>query len=52
MEPLERHEWSTVNSPAPEEEEEGDDDESVESSTALAQTSIRVVGNERNSSNE
>ena len=50
MEPLERHEWSTVNSP--EEEEEGDDDESVESSTALAQTSIRVVGNERNSSNE
>ena len=50
MEPLERHEWSTVNSP--EEEEEGDDDERVDSFTALAQTSIRVVGNERNSLNE
>ena len=43
MEPLAPHEQrSTVNSPA-----EGDDDESVESFTALAQTSNRVVTNER-----
>ena len=44
MEPLAPHEQrSTVNSPA-----EGDDDEmSVESFTALAQTSNRVVANER-----
>ena len=43
MEPLAPHEQrSTVNSPA-----EGDDDESVESFTDLAQTSNRVVTNER-----
>ena len=45
MEPRAPHEHqrSTVNSPPAED----DDDESVESFTALAQTSNRVVANER-----